>query len=148
MPAIYRHFHTVRPEEIDEQGHASNVAFVQWMQDAAIAHSAAQGWPGERYRRERCAWVVRTHAIEYRAQAFAGDAIVVHTWVANFRKVTSLRKYRIEREGDGALLALAETDWAFLGTERGLPRRIPEELIAAFELVPHEAEPPARGAGE
>ncbi|MEX0718677.1 MAG: acyl-CoA thioesterase [Planctomycetaceae bacterium] len=140
MPAIHHHRHVVRPDEIDDQGHASNVAFVQWMQDAAVAHSAAQGWPGERYRRERCAWVVRTHAIEYRGQAFAGDEIVVKTWVANFRKVTSLRKYRIERVADGALLALAETDWAFLGTERGLPQRIPAELAASFEMVPPENE--------
>ncbi|MEX0702002.1 MAG: acyl-CoA thioesterase [Planctomycetales bacterium] len=141
MPAIHHHLHVVHPDEIDEQGHAGNVAFVQWMQDAAIAHSAAQGWPGERYRRERSAWVVRSHAIEYRGQAFAGDEIVVRTWVSNFRKVTSLRKYRIERVADGAVLAIAETDWAFLDTDRGAPQRIPREVAEAFEIVPPENQP-------
>ncbi len=45
MPAIYEHPHTVGSDEIDPQGHANNVAYVQWLQSAAVAHSAAQGWP-------------------------------------------------------------------------------------------------------
>ena len=51
-----------RADEIDGQGHANNVAYVQWMQDAAVAHSAAQGWPGERYVELGCGWVVRSHS--------------------------------------------------------------------------------------
>ena len=47
MPPIYHHRHTVLQSEIDSLGHANNVAYVEWMQLAAVAHSAAQGWPGD-----------------------------------------------------------------------------------------------------
>lgn len=136
MPALYEHGHVVRADEIDEQGRASNLAYLRWLQDAAVAHSTAQGWSPERYRREQAGWVVRTHWIEYLQPAFAGDRIVVRTWVANFRKVLSLRRYEISRPADAALLVRAATDWAFVGLQQGVPRRIPAELIASFEVVP------------
>lgn len=136
MPAVYQHFHTVRDSEIDDQGHASNIVYFEWLQSAAVGHSSAQSWTPERYREHGAAWVVRTHYIEYLQPAFAGDELVVPTWVANFRKVLSLRKYEIRRPADDVLLARAETDWAYIGLKHRVPRRIPAELIAAFELRP------------
>ena len=136
MPAVYEHAHTVRPNEIDEQGHVGNVHYVNWMQAAAVAHSSAQGWTPDRYRESGATWVVRSHLIEYLRPAFEGEPVVVRTWVADFRKVTSLRKYHILRETDGALLATAETNWAFVSAGTGTPKRIPPELIAAFEVAP------------
>ncbi len=46
MPDVFEYSHVVDPQEIDELGHANNVAYVAWLQAAAVAHSAAQGWPG------------------------------------------------------------------------------------------------------
>jgi len=141
MPSVFQFQHTVREDEIDQQGHVNNLAYLRWMQDAAVAHSAAQGWTGERYRESGAGWVVRSHFIEYRQAAFAGESIEVHTWVANFKKVTSLRKYRIIRPADGAELAVAETDWAFLRMQHRVPRRIPPELRDAFVVVEGDALP-------
>jgi acyl-CoA thioester hydrolase len=141
MPAIYCHPHVVGLDEIDDLGHVNNLHYLKWMQTAAVAHSAAQGWPPERYRDIAAAWVVRAHRIEYRRPAFAGEELVVRTWVSDFSKVTSLRKYQVFRPRDEAVLAVAETDWAFLGLEPYVPRRIPPDLIAAFQLVGPDDEP-------
>jgi acyl-CoA thioester hydrolase len=141
MPAIYEHRLTVPPEAIDGQGHVNNLEYVRWMQEAALAHSAAHGWPSARYRELGAGWVVRSHKIEYLQASFAGDEIVVYTWVADFRKIRSLRKYKMVRLGDGATVALAETDWAFIGYEHRVPRRIPPEVSEAFLVVPPAQEP-------
>jgi acyl-CoA thioester hydrolase len=135
MPAIFEYPHTVTGEEIDELGHASNIAFVAWMQAAAVAHSAAQGWPGERYKGLGKGWVVRSHAIEYLQPAFAGERIVVQTWVADMKKVTSLRRYRVFRQADQALLAKAETNWAFIDYSTGKPARIPADIAHSFQII-------------
>jgi hypothetical protein len=55
----------VPPEAIDIQGHVSNLAYVGWMQDVAIQHSAAVGWPLRRYLELGAGWVVRSHFVEY-----------------------------------------------------------------------------------
>jgi acyl-CoA thioester hydrolase len=135
MPDIYFHSHTIKPAEIDDLGHANNVAYIAWLQAAAVAHSAAQGWPPERYRALGQGWLVRAHAIEYLQPAFEGEPVVVETWVATMKKVTSLRRYRIVREKDGELLATAETTWAFVDLASGKPVRIPHEIAAAFTTI-------------
>jgi acyl-CoA thioester hydrolase len=138
MPKIFVYKHAVRDEEMDPLGHANNVAYVEWMQQAAVAHSDAQGWPGRRYRDLGLGWVVRSHKIEYLKPALAGDRILVRTWVATLKKVTSLRRFRIIRETDGELLAKAETLWAFVDYSTGQPRRICNEVAEAFQVVPDD----------
>lgn len=135
MLPVYEHHHAVAPEEIDSQGHANNVAYVNWMQDAAVAHSRARGWTDARYHAMGQGWVARSHWIEYRQPAMPGDRIIVRTWVATMTKVTSTRRYRILREGNGDLLAVAETNWAFIDYTTGRPCRIPAEVVASFQLV-------------
>jgi acyl-CoA thioester hydrolase len=140
MPAIYEHRHFVRADEVDLFGHVNNLAYMRWLQDAAVAHSAAQGWPVTRYRDLDEGWVVRSHYIEYKAAAFQDDAIVVRTWVADMRRMTSLRKYEIRRESDGVLLARAETNWAYVIMSTLKLARVPDEVIGSFEIVEDGAE--------
>jgi acyl-CoA thioester hydrolase len=141
MPAVFVYQLTVPDSAIDGQGHVNNVEYIRWMQDAAVAHSAAQGWPPQRYQDCGAGWVARYHQIEYLLPAFAGEHVLVYTWVSNFRKIRSLRKYKIVRATDRAVLAVAETDWAFIGLEHHVPRRLPPELIESFSVVPEAEEP-------
>ena len=132
MNPIFEYEHVVVADEIDALGHVNNLAYLQWMISAAVAHSAACGWTAKRYLESGGGWVVRSHKIEYHRPALADEAIVVRTWIADFKKVTSRRRYDIIRTADEALLATAETVWAFIGLEHRVPRRIPPEVIAAF----------------
>ena len=130
----------VPPEAIDRQGHVNNLAYVAWMQDIAIEHSSAAGWPMDRYLALGAGWVVRSHFIEYLRPAFAGDRIVAVTWVPEFTQRSTPRRYLFVREDDGQLLAQAETPWVFVDLGTGRRRALPDDLIAAFEVVPDEAE--------
>lgn len=140
MPAIFEFPLVVEAEQIDVLGHANNVWYVEWMQQAALAHTAAQGWPASRYQTLGVGWVVREHRIEYRQPARLGDRVVVRTWVASMKRVTSLRRYDILRHDGRELLARAETTWAFIRYDTGQPTRVPREIIEAFQIV---ADPPA-----
>ena len=135
---VFEHARVVRDDEIDALGRASNVAFVMWMLDAAVAHSAALGWPEEAYIRRGAGWVVRSHRIEYLRPALPGDRIVVRTWVATLDAATSIRRYSIRRDG-GDLLAEAETKWAFIDFRTGRPARIPADIARAFPVVREDA---------
>ena len=135
MRNVFRYPHTVLPSETDVLGHANNVVYVEWMQQAALAHSAALGWPWQRYKDCGCGWVARQHRIDYRQPAMPGDEIVVETWVATMQRVTSVRQYRIVRPADGKLLAHAETKWAFINFITGQPVRIPPDISQAFPVA-------------
>jgi acyl-CoA thioester hydrolase len=135
LTEIFEYQHIVGQDEIDELGHANNVAYVSWLQDAAIAHSTALGWPAERYRQYGVGWVARSHKIEYLRPAFTDELVVVQTWVATMQKVTSIRRYQIIRPADGQILAKAETNWAFIDYSTGKPTRISPEIAGVFQLL-------------
>jgi acyl-CoA thioester hydrolase len=135
MTNVFEHPHTVSDAEIDEQGHANNVVYVSWMQDAAVAHSATLGWTAQRYLEMGAGWVARSHYIEYLRPAYAGDEIIIETHVADMKKVTSKRVYRIVRRADREVLAKAETHWAFIDYATGKPTRIPPEIADAYPIL-------------
>ena len=139
MRIFTRHFE-VPAEAIDGQGHVNNIAYVAWMQEVAIEHSAALGWPMERYRSIGAGWVVRSHFIEYLRPAFAGDRIVVYTWLPEFSQRSTPRRYAFLREGEARPLVRAETQWVFIDLANGRRRGLPDELIAAFDVVSDDEE--------
>ncbi|MBX3439074.1 MAG: acyl-CoA thioesterase [Planctomycetaceae bacterium] len=134
MPVIYLHEVTVAAEDIDRQGHVNNLVYVRWMQDAAVAHSSAQGWTPQRYEEEGVGWVAKSHHIEYVKPAFLGEFVTVRTWVADFKRASSVRRYRIIRPSDDTVLAVAETNWAFVKFGTGAPQRIPPDVLGCFEI--------------
>lgn len=127
-------------EAIDGQGHVNNLAYVAWMQDVAIEHSTAVGWPMERYRALGVGWVVRSHFVEYLRPAFVGERLAVHTWLPEFSHRATPRRYLFVREDDVQLVAQAETRWVFIDLATGRRRALPDELIASFEVMTDEAE--------
>ena len=134
-PHLFTKTFSIPGDAIDELEHVSNLKYVAWMQEIAIEHSAAQGWPVERYLQSGAVWVVRSHFITYIRPAFEGETITLQTWVAEIKQRSCLRKYLALRVLDQSILAEAETNWVYIDQRTGRPLRIPEELRAAFDLL-------------
>jgi len=132
MDPVFRLQISVTAEVVDAHRHVNNVAYVQWMQEAAIGHAEACG--GARLAKGLGgSWFVRMHRIEYLKPAFLNDEISILTWVADWRKVRSLRRYRFIR--NQTVLAEGETDWVFVDVASGRPKPITEEIVSAFGLA-------------
>jgi acyl-CoA thioester hydrolase len=134
-PGVFARTFSVPEDAIDELGHVSNLKYLAWMQDIAIQHSAARGWPVERYLENGAVWVVRSHFITYLRPAFAGETITLGTWVAELKQRSSSRRYLVRRASDQQALVEAETIWVYVDRQSGRPRRIPDELRAAFDVI-------------
>ena len=140
MERVYEYEFEVPAGAIDANGHVNNVEFVRWMQDAAVAHADARGLTAAT-RDAGATWVVRSHRIDYLRPVMAGDRIAVKTWVADFRRAFSLRRYQFRRATDGTVLAKGETDWVFVDVKTGRPKSVPEELKGMFEVPEPDWEP-------
>lgn len=136
MPKVFTQSYLIAADVIDVNKHVSNLAYLQWMQEAAIAHSAAAGWPLTRYLEARAAWIVRSHFIEYLLPAFLGNTLTLLTWVTGYKKHSSPRRYLFWRRHDDQVVARAETVWVFVDASTGRLATIPAELRAAFPVVP------------
>jgi len=131
-PQAYVHVFSVEADDIDELGHANNVVWIRWVNEAAIAHSDAVGLGADAYRAIGVLWVVRRHDIEYLVPALPGESLEALTWVATFRGATSLRRTYFRRTSDRTTLAHAATTWALLDGATGRPRRVPADIMARY----------------
>jgi acyl-CoA thioester hydrolase len=128
----FSHRFAVPASDIDELGHAGNVSWVRWVNEAAGAHSQSVGLGLAEYRELGSLWVVRRHDIEYLGAAFEGEELEALTWVGSLTGATTLRRTCFRRVKDGAELARAETTWVLVSASTGRPMRIPSELLARY----------------
>ena len=81
----FSHSFIVSADDIDEQGHVNNVAYLRWIQDVAVAHWMNAATDDQR---TRYSWVVVRHEIDYKKPAFADEKITASTWVGDWTAVT------------------------------------------------------------
>ena len=132
---IYEHHITILSSDIDENDHANNLCYLRWMNEAARAHSAENGWTPQRYRDLGASWFARKHTIEYLAPSFKGDKLVVRTGVTDWHTFRSIRTYRFVRISDEKVIAKAETLWVFVNLSTGKPTRLPKEVNESFVVA-------------
>ena len=133
--SIYAFRVQVVDSDIDELGHANNVAYVRWLQDAAVAHSEAVGLGYAAYLSLGGVFVIRRQEIDYLRSALRGDELEVRTQVSTAMAAKCQRTTEIVRTGDGVVLARALTTWGFVDVSRGRPSRIPEAVYVAFGMT-------------
>lgn len=131
---VFRKCITVPASAIDGNGHVNNVAYVQWMQDVAVEHYASIH--GVEAQGTGSTWVVREHKIEYLRPAFVGEEMKIQTWIADVRRVRSLRCYRFLRKSDATLLVRGETVWVFVDVKTGAPRAITPSVADIMPILP------------
>jgi acyl-CoA thioester hydrolase len=134
---IFREELVVRDDDIDALGHASNIVFVRWIQDAALAHSSAVGLDLDAYQRLGAVFVVVRHEIDYLRPAMRGDVIEARTWISDVMAAKCLRRTDLVRRSDGTTLARGLTTWGFVAFDSGRPKRIPQGVLTAFGPYVH-----------
>jgi len=123
----------VGESDIDMLGHASNLAYLRWVQDVAIAHSAAVGLDMEGYSQLGAVFVVRRHEIDYLRPVVRGEQLELRTWIDSASAAKCKRATEIVRVGTPELVvARAMTTWGFVELATGRPTRIPDSVRVAF----------------
>jgi len=149
----YLQYVRVRFHECDPLGHVNNAVYLNYLEQIAIDHALALGWPAERQRREAGAvFVARRHEIEYLRPALEGDVLRVRTWPEAMAGARGFRVYDITRATEppdawhdrvlapeeltpaprGEVLVHARTEWAFVNVATGRPQRIPPDVVNDF----------------
>ena len=108
-PAVYVLPIEVGEEDIDMLGHASNIAYLRWVQDVAVAHSAAVGLDMEGYSQLGAVFVVRRHEIDYLRPVVRGDPLELRTWIDSASAAKCKRATEIVRVGTPELVVLEAT---------------------------------------
>ena len=126
---VFEYQITVSKLAIDDMNHANNVMYLQWVQDVAKKH-----WESKTSEalRDKYAWVVLNHYIEYKSPAYENDILALQTWIEHYQGAKSERHTRIINESNQKVLVTAKTSWCFLSKETLKPTRITEEISTLF----------------
>ena len=146
----------VRFQECDPLGHVNNTVYLGYLEQAAIDHATAVGWPGERLQAEFGAvFVARRHEIDFLRPAWQNDVLEIRTWPEEMAGARAYRAYEVRKietdplnlppgrlvtgtelseSGTSTVMVRARTEWAFVDVARGRPVRIPDIVTRDFLL--------------
>jgi acyl-CoA thioester hydrolase len=112
--------------------HVSNIEFIRWIDRAAELHADDLGYTRQAMVDRGIMWFVVRHEIDYLAEAWADDELVVATWVRDMRRVKSWRDTLVVRPADKTILCRAATLWVLVDLATRRPTRIDEVMARRF----------------
>jgi acyl-CoA thioester hydrolase len=140
VPREFRWSTPVWQADLDPFGELRTSALLRFLQETATRASTDAGFDPGYYERTQRMWLVRRSVLALDRPVRYGQDIEARTWIADFRRVRSQREYEVRAAG--RLVARAHTDWVFVDSVLGQPRRIPAEMEAVF--VPEGGAPVER----
>ncbi|WP_324826740.1 acyl-CoA thioesterase [Qipengyuania zhejiangensis] len=117
----------VLPEDIDFMGHVNNARYLNWVQDAVLAHWQKLAPPQAVAER---AWVAIKHEITYRRPAFLEDEVIARTVLEKIQGASAFYSTVIQRGEE--VLAEVQSRWCCIDAETLRPARIGEEVSRFF----------------
>jgi len=114
-------------------GHVSNIDYVRWIDRLAELHADHVGYTRSAMLADGVMWFVGRHEIDYRAESFPGETLLLLTWVRSFSRVKSWRESVIVRPADLQVICRSLTLWVLVDLATRKPTRIPAEMAARFD---------------
>lgn len=125
----------VAEADIDMLNHVNNAVYLQYLQEAAIAHWESRASTD---LQNEVSWIVRRHEIDYLKAAVLGDSLQIKTWVGAYNAATWDRHYEIYHKVNQQLLVKAKSVWVAVDRRSMRVRRIEGSLKDCFFEKPSE----------
>lgn len=117
----------ILPADIDFMGHVNNARYLNWVQDAVLAHWRGLAPPQAVAER---AWVALKHEISYRKPAFLDDDVVANVLLESIQGARAFYHTVIQRGEE--VLAEVKSSWCCIDAATLRPARIGADIAAYF----------------
>lgn len=132
-PSPFIHRVCVQRDDIDRMQHVNNARYLQYLEDAAWAHTLHLGMSWEQFEALNCGVVAYRTEVDYLQPAVLNDQLEVATWCSgNDGKLRLERSYQIRRPADDCKIVNAKTQWICVDLKTGKPRRMPAEFVETY----------------
>lgn len=119
--------------QIDQQGDASPITILGFLEDCATSHSEAVGIGIDYLISQRTCWVLNRWKLQMNRYPHLGEKITVETYPSNFERFYGRREFNI-RDSQGSLLGQASSLWIYLNIDKRRPTRIPSNVASQYGL--------------
>jgi acyl-CoA thioester hydrolase len=136
LPSPHVHRLRVGADAIDEFRHVNNAVYLQWLDLAAWAHSAALGVSARLCLELDRGMVVHHAELDFLRAALETDEVGIATWiVASDRRLRCTRRFQVRRLADGETLLRARLEYVCMNLSTGRASRMPPEFAAAYGVT-------------
>jgi YbgC/YbaW family acyl-CoA thioester hydrolase len=126
--------------------HVSNIEYVRWLDRAAELHADVLGYTRSSMLDRNLMWFVARHEIDYLAEVWPDDRLMLATWVRDMGRVKSWRDYVVlrpdESDQGAAPVCRAATLWVLVDLKKRKPARIPADMVERFRPLHGEPRRP------
>lgn len=125
----------VRYSEADVTRHMTLTALLNYFQDCCTFQSEELGVGLDFLEGEQAVWLLVSWQVIIKRLPVFGEKIRISTWPYDFGGCYGFRNFTME-DGQGAVLAHANSIWAFVDTATGRPRKIAPSLFQIYKKEP------------
>tara|TARA_B100001029_G_C14922565_1_gene372840 strand:- start:70 stop:558 length:489 start_codon:yes stop_codon:yes gene_type:complete len=122
----------------EEIPHVNNAEYVRWIDRTAELATDAVGLTREMLLNAKRMWFVARHEIDYRAESFEGDELVIATWISDYSRIRATRRTLIHRPADEKIILDASTSWAYVNLETRKLARMEQDVMDRFPVADPE----------
>lgn len=112
--------------------HVNNVRYLAWVDRVAQLHAEFLGYYQSRLMADGVMWFVSRHEIDYRAEAFLNDTLLLATWIESLNRSQSHRRTLLLRPETQTVVAQCLSRWVLVDLATRRPCRVPAAMEAAF----------------
>ncbi len=120
--------------EGDAWGQLPPSGVLRMFEQAAVAAAGDAGYDREFHIKHGSAWIIRRMVLLMPTPAHISDRLQLSTWLSHIAKVRGNREYRLENLSEGGMTATGMAEWVYIDRERVVPKVIPRELEADFDM--------------
>lgn len=123
-----------RSYEADPWGHVPASGLLRYLEQSAIDAAVDAGYGARFHQENNSTWVIRRMLLRIHAPTRSSDELEITTWLPNIERFRGGREYRVTNSATGILVADALAEWVYLDRTTFRPLRIPDDLLANFEV--------------
>ena len=125
--APHHHPIGILPADIDFMGHVNNARYLNWVQDAVVAHWQKIAPPSAVAAH---LWVALKHEITYRKPAFLNDEVIATVVLEKVHGARAFYQTLIKRGEE--VLAEVQSSWCCVDADTLRPARIAKDIADRF----------------
>jgi thioesterase-3 len=135
---IYKKFETeltVRPSEIDYNGHVHQSAYLDYLLFARVDQmTRCYKMPIEEFFKRGLSWATKSISINYLKSLFMNERFLVRTWIETIGDKSVNVQFQILKTTSGAVAAEGESTYVLVDAKSGKPTAIPEDIKEKFSI--------------
>ncbi|HTE31722.1 MAG TPA: thioesterase family protein [Chryseolinea sp.] len=126
----------VRVSDINYGGHLGNDTLLTLLQEARVRFYRQLGFKNEISFEGSIGQIIADAAIQYKAESFLGDILVIQIGVSDFTRVGFDMNYRVTNKETGKDIAIAKTGIICFDYSKKKVSSIPQDLLAKLQDNP------------